>query len=199
LIRVVEKFDYTRGFKLSTYATCWIRQAITRAIANQARAIRLPAHVGQQVRRVTRARRLLRQRLAGEPTLEAIAAEAGVDATRVHSLLELAETPISLETPIGEGDVMFADVIEDRCADQPEPAAARLFRDAEVHDALGRMSRRARIVLELRYGLGGAPPCSLEEIGRCLGVTRERVRQLEENAFRELRRAAPSPRHYLLG
>jgi RNA polymerase primary sigma factor len=197
LMRAVEKFDYKRGFKLSTYATWWIRQAITRAIADQGRTIRLPVHVVDQVRRITRARRSLGQKLGREPTNEEIAAEAGVEPKRVADLLDLIEDPVSLETPIGDGDSMYADVIEDVAADQPELVTAERLRDAEVQQALAGLSERARRVLELRYGLAGEPSRSLEEVGRVLGVTRERVRQLEANAFRELQAAAPDLRQYL--
>jgi RNA polymerase primary sigma factor len=197
LMRAVEKFDYKRGFKLSTYATWWIRQSITRAIADQGRTIRLPVHVVDQVRRVTRARRTLGQKLGREPTAEEVAKEAGVEPKRVLELMDLIEDPVSLETPIGDGDSLYADVIEDEGSDRPEDVTSRHLREAEVQEALTHLNERARRVLELRYGLAGEPPRSLEEVGRVLGVTRERVRQLEANAFRELQAAAPELKHYL--
>ncbi|MDQ2760964.1 MAG: sigma-70 family RNA polymerase sigma factor [Actinomycetota bacterium] len=187
LVRAAEKFDYRRGFKFSTYATWWIRQAIARSLADKARTIRIPVHIVEKLNKIGRAERKLVTELGREPTAEEIAEVTGIEPDEVESIKRSAQAPVSLEKPVGdEGESEFGQLIADERAESPYERAVEILTNEALRDALENLSYRERRVLELRYGLGDERPRTLDEIGRTFNVTRERIRQIENQSLEKL-------------
>jgi RNA polymerase primary sigma factor len=188
LMRAAKKFDYRRGFKFSTYATWWIRQAITRSLAEQSRTIRLPVHLGDQINRMLRLQHQLQQELGRAPNNEELAEALGVPLSKVEQMREVVQHPVSLQTPVGEDDdEMLGDFIEDREAPNPEDAAMQTLMTEDLREALSNLPPREMHILQLRFGLVDGEPLTLNEVGRRMGITRERARQLESQALQRLR------------
>jgi len=193
LMKAVDKYDWRKGFKFSTYATWWIRQAITRAIAEQSRTIRIPVHMVETINKMIRTSRKLMQQLGREPTDEEIAAEMEIEAVKVEDIRKVSQLPVSLETPVGEeDDAELGDFIEDREVPTPDEAALENLLKEHLLEALEGLSEKERSVLKYRFGLGEEVPHTLEEVGNIFGVTRERIRQIESKALRKLRHPSRS-------